>query len=86
MTVRNSVLIADVAAVVLAVGVAVVVHRAHSKEFGHRAVVPSVWFPKPGAIPSLRPFRLFDSSFESSWRLKSFSTSLNIQIGVVLEK
>ena len=39
MTVRNSVLIADVAAVVLAVGVAVVVHRAHSKEFGHRAVV-----------------------------------------------
>ena len=39
MTVRNSVLIADVATVVLAVVVAVVVHRAHSKEFGHRAVV-----------------------------------------------
>ena len=48
-------------------------------------ILPYVWFPKYGAIPPLRPFRLFDSSFESSWRLKSYSTSLNVQIGVVVE-
>ena len=42
-------------------------------------------FPKHEAIPPLRPFRLFDSSFESSWRLKSHRTSLNLQIGAVLE-
>ena len=33
----------------------------------------------------LRPFRLFGSSFESPWRLKSHRTSLNVQIGVVVE-
>ena len=56
-------------------------------EFSHvvDTFVPYVRLPKPGAIPPLRPFRLFDSSFESPWRLYLHSTSLNLQIGVVLE-
>ena len=44
-----------------------------------------VWIPKYGATPPLHPFQLCDSSFKSTWRLKSHSTSLNLQIGVVLQ-
>ena len=47
--------------------------------------VPSVRFPKHGAILPLRPFQLCDSSFKSPWRLKSYCTSLNVQIGEVFE-
>ena len=54
-------------------------------DLDHRPKIPFVRFPKYGAIPPLRPFRLFDSSFESPWRLKWGGTSLNLQIGVVVE-
>ena len=47
--------------------------------------LPYVRLPKYGAMPPLRPFELCDSSFESPWRLKLYSTSLNLQIGVVVE-
>ena len=47
--------------------------------------VPYVRLPNPRAIPPLRPFWLFDSSFESPWQLKLHCASLNLQIGVVVE-
>ena len=47
--------------------------------------IPNVWLPKPGAIPPLRLFRLFDGSFWSRWRLYIHRTSLNLQIVVVVE-
>ena len=51
----------------------------------HSDRVPYVWLPKYGAIPPLRPFRLCDSSFKSSGRFKWGGTSLNLQIGEVVE-
>ena len=48
-------------------------------------VLPYVRLPKPGAIGTLGLFWLWNSSFESSWQLKSHGTSLNLQIEVVLE-
>ena len=50
-----------------------------------REALPYVWLPKYGAMGPLHLFQLFDSSFESSWQLKSHRTSLNLQIGVVVE-
>ena len=51
----------------------------------YQRAIPPVWFPKLRAIPPLRPFRLFDRSFESTWHLKSHGTNVNLQIGVVVE-
>ena len=48
-------------------------------------VIPYVRLPEHGAILLLRLFRLFNSSFESPWRLKSYLASLKHQIGVVVE-
>ena len=49
-------------------------------------LVPYVRLPKPGAIGTRGLFQLCNSSFESPWQLKLHSTSLNLQIGVVVEK
>ena len=50
-----------------------------------RAKIPYVRLPKPGAIPPLPLFWLYDSSFESPWQLKLHDTSLNLQRGLVVE-
>ena len=50
-----------------------------------RTKIPYVRLPKYGAIGTLGPFRLFDSSFASPWQLKLHDTSLNLQRGLVVE-